>query len=61
MSSCDPDAKYYPLGENTTLLTGKRWPVSVLIRSPLEIFHIPIVLSKDPEANYFPFGEKTTL
>ena len=37
--SIDPDAKYSPLGENATLNTPEEWPVSVLIRSPLDTFH----------------------
>ena len=37
------------------------WSVSVLIRSPLDTLHTPIVLSEDPEAKYSPFGENTTL
>ena len=59
--SIDPDTKYSPFGENTTLLTGREWPVKVIIRSPFETLHNPIVLSSDPEAKYSPFGENTTL
>ena len=33
----------------------------VLIRSPLNTLHTPIVLSLDPDAKYTPSGEKTTL
>ena len=33
----------------------------VLIRSPLDTLHTPIVLSRDPDAKYSPFGENTTL
>ena len=33
----------------------------VLMRSPLDTLHTPIVLSQDPDAKYFPFGENTTL
>ena len=57
----DPDAKYSPFGENTTLNTGPSWPVRVLMHSPLDTLHTPIVLSKDPDAKYSPFGENTTL
>ena len=32
-----------------------------LIRSPVEIPHIPIVLSLDPEAKISPFGENAIL
>ena len=32
----------------------------VLIRSPLDTLHTPIVLSADPDAKYSPFGENTT-
>ena len=59
--SPDPDAKYSPFGENTTLVTIDEWPVRVLIRSPLDTLHTPIVLSPDPDAKYSPFGENTTL
>ena len=59
--SSDPDAKYSPFGENTTLETQPEWPVRVLIRSPLDTLHTPIVLSLDPDAKYSPFGENTTL
>ena len=58
--SADPDAKYSPFGENTTLVTQSECPVRVLIRSPLDTLHTPIVLS-DPDAKYSPFGENTTL
>ena len=33
----------------------------VLIRSPLDTLHTPIVLSLDPNAKYSPFGENTML
>ena len=59
--SQDPDAKYSPFGENTTMLTPLECPVKVLISSPLETLHTPIVLSLDPEAKYSPFGENTML
>ena len=48
--SRDPEAKYSPLGENTTLMTVSECPMRVLMRSPLDILHTPIVLSRDPEA-----------
>ena len=54
--SSDPEAKYSPFGENTTLLTEDEWPV---MRSPLDTLHTPIVL--DPDAKYSPFGKNTTL
>ena len=57
----DPDAKYSPLGENTTLVTEDEWPLRVLIRYPLDTLHTPIVLSEDPDAKYSPFGENITL
>ena len=57
----DPDAKYSPFGENTTLQTTSECPVRVLIRSPLDTLHTPIVQSEDPDAKYSPFGENTTL
>ena len=59
--SQDPDAKYSPFGENTTLVTENECPVRVLICSPLDTLHTPIVLSLDPDAKYSPFGENTTL
>ena len=57
----DPDAKYSPFGEYTTLKTESECPLRVLIRSPLDTLHTPIVLSLDPDAKYSPFGENTTL
>ena len=35
--------------------------MSVLIRSPLDTLHTPIVLSRDPDAKYSPFEENATL
>ena len=58
--SRDPDAKYSPFGENTTLLTQSECPVRGLIHSPFDTLHTPIFL-KDPNAKYSPFGENTTL
>ena len=54
--SADPDAKYFPSGENTTLHTWEEWPIKVFINSPLDTLHNPTVLSEDPDAKYFPFG-----
>ena len=31
------------------------------MRSPLDTFHTPIVLSSDPDAKYYPLGENTIL
>ena len=31
------------------------------MRSPLDTFHNPIVLSQEPEAKYSPFSENATL
>ena len=45
ISSKDPEAKYSPFGENTTLKTQPEWPMRVFIRSPLDTLHTPIVLS----------------
>ena len=59
VESQDPDAKYSPFGENTTLYTQCLWPVRVLTRSPLDTLHTSIV--SDPDAKYSPFGENTTL
>ena len=61
VQSQDPDAKYSPFGENTTLVTQLECPVRVLIRSPLDTLNTPIVLSLDPDAKYSPFGENATL
>ena len=58
--SLDPDAKYSPFGENTTLLTAHECPVRVLTRSSLHTLHTPIVLSSDSDAKYSSFGENTT-
>ena len=57
----DPEAKYFPFGENTTLKTKEEWPSRVMMRYPLDTLHTPIVLSQDPETKYSPFGENTTL
>ena len=59
--SSDPDAKYSPFGENTTLKTEPECPMRVLMRSSLDTLHTPIVLLLDPDAKYSPFGENTTL
>ena len=59
--SLDPDAKYYPSPEKTTLKTSEECPLSVLIRYPLNTLHNPIVSSLDPETKYFPFPENATL
>ena len=45
VQSQDPDAKYSPFGENTTLVTIAEWPFRVFIRSPLHTLHTPIVQS----------------
>ena len=55
----DPETKYSPSKENTTLHTI--WPVKILTHSPFDILHTRIVLSKDPEAKYSPSKENTTL
>ena len=39
--SLDPDAKYSPSAENTTLKTQSECPMSVFIRSPLSSFFSP--------------------
>ena len=59
--SADPDAKYSPFGENTTLKTVLLWSVRVLMHSPLDTLHTFIVQSTDPDAKYSPLGENTTL
>ena len=59
--STDPDAKYSPFGEKTTLFTHSEWPVRVFICSPFDKFHILIVRSNDPDARYSPFGENTVV
>ena len=53
----DPDTKYSPFEENTTLSTQEECPVKVLI-SPLDTLHTLIVLS--PEAKNSPLGENVT-
>ena len=59
--SLDPEAKYSPFGENTTLLPQLECSVRVLMSSPLDTLHTPIVQFPDPETKYSPFGENTTL
>ena len=58
--SDNPDAKYSPFGENTTLFTQLVCPVKILICYPLNTFHIPIFLY-DPDVKNSPFGENLTL
>ena len=58
--SSNPDAKYSPFGENTTLQTEDECPVRVFIRSPLDTLHTTIS-NIDPDAKYSPFGENATL
>ena len=58
--SLDPEAKYSPSGENTTLKTQSECPLRVLMSYPLYTLHTPISI-KDPEAKYSPSGENTTL
>ena len=58
--SSDPEAKYSPSGENTTLQTQLECPLRVLMSYPLYTLHTPISI-KDPEAKYSPSGENTTL
>ena len=38
-----------------------KFPVRILIRCPLDTFHILIVVSTDEDAKYSPFGEKIAL
>ena len=57
----DPEAKYSPFGENTTLSIKDKWPLRLLMHSQLVTLHKFIVLSEDPDAKYSPFGENTTL
>ena len=59
--SKDPDIKYSPSRENTTLTTQLEWPVRILMRSPLNTLHTTIVQFLDPDAKYSPSGENTTL
>ena len=56
-----PEARYSPLGENTTLKTLSECPLRVFMCSPFHTLHTLIVLSRDPEARYSPLGEKDTL
>ena len=59
--SQDPEAKYFPFGENATLLTLFLWPVKVLMHSPLKTLHNPILLNPDPDVKYLLFGENAML
>ena len=61
VKSTDPDAKYSPFGEKTTLFTYEECPVRIFMSYPLDILHTPIVLSLDPDAKYPPLGENTIL
>ena len=59
--SSDPDAKYFPSPENTTIHIQLECPVRVLMRSPLDTIHNPIVKSIDSDAKYIPSSENTGL
>ena len=59
--SLDPDTKYFPSLENTTLCIHPEWPVKVFMSSPLDTLHKPIVLSREPDAKYSPSPENITL
>ena len=61
VESRDPEAKYNPFGENTTLVIMFLWPYRVLIHYCVDTLHTRIVLSVDPEAIYSPFGENPIL
>ena len=63
----DPDAKYSPFGENTTLVIDDKQPARILIRFLLVLIRFPldtlqtfIVLSIHIDIKYSPFGENTT-
>ena len=45
VKSMDPDAKYSPFGENSTVFTKEESVVRVLRCYPLDTFHKIIVLS----------------
>ena len=57
--SLDPDTKYSPFGENTTVETVFEWPMSVLIRSSPDTLRTSIS-KKYLDAKYSLFGENTT-
>ena len=59
--SQDPDAKYFPSREKTTLVTELEWPVRIFMGFPLGTSHNSIVQSVDPDAKYFSSLENTTL
>ena len=61
VKSIDPDAKYSPSPENTTLYTPPECPMKLFIYSPLDTFHNTIVPYSDPDAKYSPFFENATL
>ena len=61
VSSLDPEAKYSPFGENTTLKTQEECPVKVFIHFPVDNIHTHIFLSQDPDAKVSPLGENATL
>ena len=61
VESSDPDAKYCPSGENTTLQTDEVCPLKTLIHSPFDTLLTPIVLSADPSgATYTSLGLLTS-
>ena len=60
-SEPDAEANVFRSGENTTLATPPRWPLSVAFTSRVAISHNLTVLSREPEANVFPSGENASV
>lgn len=56
--SSDADATAILLGENVTMLTSLRWPLSVCSTLPLLAVYSMTVLSSDADASILPSGEK---
>lgn len=55
--SDEPEARCFPSGENTTVLTQSECPPSVSCRAPVATSQILAVLSIEAETSCFPSGE----
>ena len=56
--SSDPDAKYYPFGENATFKTGKEWPVRVLMNFKVDKFSSFKMLDTDLGFSFYSLGNR---
>ena len=59
--SQEPEAKYFPLGENVMLFREDLSPVRVFMSFQLDTLHIPIIWFEYTDAKYSSLGENTKL